>query len=151
MNYKNILKQCAAAEVGDAVINAIDRLFEADLTLLQNNAAERAVASMFARHIQVGFPGFHVDVEYNRMGDAPKTLTWSDQPENVFPDIIVHSRMTTTNILVIELKKESNRESKERDILKLHAYRAELGYQHALFIRFGVGENAGSIAECEWV
>jgi hypothetical protein len=41
--------------------------------------------------------------------------------------------------------------SKDDDIRKLRAYRRELGYLHALFVRFGVREQAGTICECEWV
>jgi hypothetical protein len=63
----------------------------------------------------------------------------------------VHLRETETNLLAIELKKESNPEKKGKDILKLRAYRRELGYIHGLFLRLGVGENAGSVSECEWV
>lgn len=76
---------------------------------------------------------------------------WGKKPDDVFPDIIVHLRETKTNILAIELKKDSNPQTKEKDILKLRAYRLELGYKHGLFLRLGVGENAGSVSECEWV
>lgn len=85
------------------------------------------------------------------MGDAPKKVAWSEKPDEVYPDIIVHVRMTDTNILAIELKKDSNPEKKDRDILKLKAYRRELGYTHALFVRLGVGKDSGTISECEWV
>ncbi len=68
----------------------------------------------------------------------------------MFPDIIVHRRFTNENILAIELKKDSNDEQ-GHDILKLRAYRNQLGYHHALFIRLGTGKNAGSASECEWV
>lgn len=85
------------------------------------------------------------------MGDAPKTVAWSDKPERVYPDIIVHRRRTTTNLLAIELKKTSNPESKEDDLLKLAAYRKDLGYLHALFLRLGVGKIAGTVPECQWV
>lgn len=30
-------------------------------------------------------------------------------------------------------------------------YKYELGYRHALFMRFGVGDQAGAMLECEWV
>lgn len=90
-------------------------------------------------------------VQQNRMGDAPKTVAWSDKPEQVYPDIIVHRRRTETNILVIELKKTSNPETKDKDLLKLAAYRRDLGYLHALFLRLGVGDTVGTVPECQWV
>jgi hypothetical protein len=53
--------------------------------------------------------------------------------------------------LAIELKKDVNTEDTWRDISKLRAYRRELEYRHALFIRFGTCEAAGMVTECEWV
>ena len=84
------------------------------------------------------------------MGDKPKTVTWSDKLNQVYPDIIVHRRRTDTNILAIELKKTSNPETKDKDLLKLVAYRRDLGCLHALFLRLGVGDAAGTVLECQW-
>jgi hypothetical protein len=36
-------------------------------------------------------------------------------------------------------------------ILVAGPYRNELGYQNALFMRMGTGEQAGTFSECEWV
>ena len=129
----------------------MDLLFQNDGNLLSVNASEQAIAARFAGYLQGHFPGYNVDVEYNRMGDAPKTVAWSDKPERVYPDIIVHRRRTNTNVLAIELKKTSNPEGKANDLLKLAAYRRELGYLHALFLRLGVGDIVGLVPECEWV
>ncbi|MDD5385425.1 MAG: hypothetical protein PHG89_11175 [Gallionella sp.] len=151
MNYEKVLADCEDTLVGTAVLNAINLLFERDTQLLAVNASERSIAAKLAQYLQPHFPNLHVDVEYNRMGDAPKKVTWSEKPDEVYPDIIVHIRTTNTNILAIELKKDSNPEKKERDILKLRAYRHELGYAHALFIRLGVGKDSGTVSECEWI
>lgn len=83
------------------------------------------------------------------MSDAPKRVLWNKNLDEVYPAIIVHLRQMKTNILAIELKKTSKPERKEKDIQKLQAYRCELGYGHALFIRFGVEEYAGTISECQ--
>ncbi|MGO4505261.1 hypothetical protein [Dyella sp. 2YAF14] len=151
MDYIKILSEYRASEVGTAVLHAVAELFEKDIQLLEANASEESAAAKIAQYLQPHFPDMHIDVEYNRMGDAPKKVAWSGKPEEVYPDIIVHLRQTATNILAIELKKDSNRETKGKDILKLQAYRRELGYQHALFIRLGVKAGAGCISECEWV
>lgn len=151
MTYQVTLEKYADPAVGKAVLSALDILFLKDRGLLTINVAERTIASRLTQHLQEYFPGYDVDVEYNRMGEAPKTIAWSDKSEQVYPDIIVHRRMTKENVLVIELKKDSNRETKENDVLKLRAYRRELGYLHALFLRLGVGESAGTVSECQWV
>ena len=151
MNPAEVLTKCDEPMVGAAVLKALNLLFEKDSQLLAINASERAIAAKLAQYLQPHFPNYHVDVEYNRMGEAPKKVAWSEKPDEVYPDIIVHVRMTDTNILAIELKKDSNTEKKDRDILKLKAYRRELGYAHALFVRLGVGKDSGTISECEWV
>ena len=151
MTYRDTITGCPDQHVGNAVVSALDLLFQNDGNLLSVNASEQAIAARFAGYLQGHFPGYDVDVEYNRMGDVPKTVAWSDKPERVYPDIIVHRRRTNTNVLAIELKKTSNPEGKANDLLKLAAYRRELGYLHALFLRLGVGDIVGSVPECEWV
>lgn len=151
MTYRDAIAACADQPVSKAVLDALDLLFQNDANLLAVNIAEQTITARLAGYLQKYFPGYDVDVEYNRMGDAPKTVAWSDKPERVYPDIIVHRRRTTTNILAIELKKTSNPESKEDDLLKLAAYRRDLGYSHALFLRLGVGNIAGTVPECQWV
>lgn len=151
MNHAEVLAKCNEPSVGVAVLDALNQLFENDGQLLSINASEQAIAAKLAQYLQPHFPKRHVDVEYNRMGDAPKMVAWSGKLEEVYPDIIVHTRTTDENILAIELKKDSNPEKKDRDILKLKAYRRELGYAHALFLRLSVGAGAGTVSECEWV
>ena len=151
MDFAQVLSECQEPKVGLAVLDALTKLFENDIQLLGLNVSEESAAAKIAQYLQPHFPGMHIDVEYNRMGDAPKKVAWSGKLEEVYPDIIVHSRDTETNILAVELKKDSNRESKDKDILKLLAYRGELGYKHALFMRLGVKAGAGDVSECEWV
>jgi hypothetical protein len=155
MDYQPVIAACEEKAVGDAVADALARLFANDLRNLQNDTHERTIAEMLAGYLRPHFEGFDVNVEYNRMGDAPKEVTWrvgpGAKPERVYPDIIVHRRFEPDNVLAIEMKKGSNAETKDDDVLKLRAYRSELGYRHALFIRLGVGKKAGSVSECEWV
>lgn len=151
MNHAEVLAKCDEPSVGTSVLDALNLLFQKDGQLLNINASEQAIAAKLAQYLQPHFPNHDVDVEYNRMGDAPKKVAWSEKPEEVYPDIIVHTRTTEKNILAIELKKDSNPEKKDRDILKLKAYRRELGYAHALFLRLCVGTGTGTVAECEWV
>lgn len=97
-----------------------------------------------------------VDCEYNRHGNDPKSFSTEAQYEvwrivhtaratslsenedgfyvfSIAPDIVVHQRRTdANNLLVVEVKRASNRESPEYDELKLklftHERRDERGY-----------------------
>jgi hypothetical protein len=151
MDYEPVLAACEDPAIGAAVADAIRRLFEEQIAYLRRDVKEETIAARLAAHLTPHFAGYDIDVEYNKMGDAPKQVAWNEKPEFVYPDIIVHRAGTTTNILVMELKKDSNPKSKDDDIRKLGAYRRELGYLHALFLRFGVRAGAGTISECEWV
>jgi hypothetical protein len=151
VNYAQVLSECIDPQVGAAVLDALTKLFERDVQLLSLNVSEQSIAAKIAQYLSSHFSTMNVDVEYNKMGDAPKKVAWSGELKEVYPDIIVHLRDTVTNILVIELKKDSNPEPKDKDVSKLLAYRKELGYKHALFMRLGVNTDAGTVSECEWV
>ncbi|MEW7988514.1 MAG: hypothetical protein AB2799_22205 [Candidatus Thiodiazotropha sp.] len=136
---------------------AIDRLLERDAVLLINDTAERAITARLACYIQDQFPDWDVDCEYNRDFDGIKRLKEICNPSkhrdgsSVYPDIIIHRRMSADNFVVIEIKKTTNTESDECDMKKLEAFRYELGYQHGLFIRFRVGVDEVGIENQEWV
>lgn len=86
--------------------------------------------------LQNEFPEFNVDVEYNRDGEPPKRLglppdcaNFNEEGEAlVVPDVIVHRRgHDGPNILVLELKKTTNREPRNCDRERVRALRAQLG------------------------
>jgi hypothetical protein len=127
--------------------NALRQLVENDRHLLENDLSERCIASRLAMYMQQVFPELAVDVEYNRQGDIPKKLGLPDECANfwdeegrafVVPDVIVHRRGPEgPNILILELKKTTNRESRACDHERILAFRAQLGY---IF---------GALIECE--
>lgn len=158
MFYRTTLAACTDKEVGAAVQLALDELFDKEHKLLVKDAHERTIAAKFAEYLRPHFPDYDVNVEYDKMGDAPKRLRWradgDPDPDLVYPDVIVHRVGQPDNLLVVEMKKDSSGKSKENDILKLQAFREDpqFRYQHALFMRFGVGEKgAGTVSECQWV
>jgi len=159
MDFASILGQYEDSYVGNAVLGAISKLFDRDMDLLQMGIKEETIASHLAHYLDPYFPDLHVDVEYSLMGEAPKMVTYDKNPQKVFPDIIVHMRNNKAagipdkqaNVLAIELKKDTNGEATDRDVAKLRAYRRELGYRHALFMRFGTGAAAGTICQCKWI
>lgn len=143
----------AEAEVQAKVKLAVARLLDDDRYLFQNNVNERSISHHLACYLQERFSGWHVDVEYNRNHDDPKRLTLppptmvasnDTEATTVFPDLIVHRRDTDHNLLVIEIKK--NRESDAVDMQKLRAFKAQLHYRFALFLRFRVGNEEPGVA-----
>lgn len=116
---------------------------ERDGGLLVARAHERTVTHRVAVYLESHFPGWHIDCEYNRRGFGTDSKE-DNEGERVFPDIIVHHRGTSENLLVIEAKPEwrgepqliSDREKLQR-IIRAH------GYEHAYLLRYWEGERPG--------
>lgn len=113
-----------------------------DSILLEVGVNERSIAHKFAEYLQAEFPDWNVDCEYNRNESLVKTLEGihrcKDQrrTDRIYPDIIVHIRNTNENLLVVELKVDSDDNC---DIEKLKLFTAPNGgyqYFHGLFLRF---------------
>ena len=82
-------------------------------------------------YLQLSFPGWNVDCEYNRDGVEPKRLRHLElypdsedvEAKTVFPDVIVHRRGTQQNHLVLKFKKSTSRVDRRIDLLKLQGYK----------------------------
>ncbi|WP_085866193.1 hypothetical protein, partial [Klebsiella pneumoniae] len=93
------LNQC---EPGEPVSHALSELLFNDHDLLSIDANERSITFRFAMYLQLSFPGWNVDCEYNRDGVEPKRLRHLElypdsedvEAKTVFPDVIVHRRGT---------------------------------------------------------
>jgi len=164
-------------ELKSAVDKALDSFIKADCELLWLDASERAISHKLAEHLQRKFKGWHVDCEYNRDRDQPKTIEASKRkwkqlvqagvaPETIkyedlitddlptaFPDIIVHRRNTPMNLLVIEIKKSGGPDI-GWDEHKLKACIRGLRYQAGLFLVFNTEVESKNredlIDECRW-
>jgi len=155
---KAILEGAPNGGVAAAVSAAVAVLFDRDAFLFQVDANERSITHRLAVHLAPRFPDWHVDCEYNRDGFDPKMLYWAgdgDDPSEtdgsrVYPDIIVHHRGKPENLLVIEVKKSTSNRSDEADLTKLQALRQQLGYQYALFLRFGCGAVTPTLEKVVW-
>jgi hypothetical protein len=103
--------------------------------------------------------GLDVDCEYNRDRHETKRLRFrgpcarSSETDGspVYPDIIVHRRGTDPNILAIEIKKSTSFVSDDCDIEKLSAFRDELGYVAALFLRLQCGAEKPAVSISRWI
>lgn len=131
--------------------NAVEQLYEKDAYLLQSDHElhEQTVSHRLAVYLEKNLRkssifrknNYSVDCEYNKNGNNLKivacynchngdcTVKDNNSFENikdVRPDIIVHKRGKNfpTNLLIVELKKETNRNTneKDRDKMKLSAF-----------------------------
>ena len=108
--------------------------------LLERNAGEPAIATALVRYLAAVFPHHDVDPQYNRHGRDRKSLNLppvcrGGGRRKVIPDIVIHRRDTDdSNLLVIEIKKETNPESRACDRAKLRAMREQLGYQAGVLL-----------------
>lgn len=139
------------------VVNALNKLRDKDFFLLKTNANERTISHKFAEYLQEEFSEWIVDCEYNRHGEEIKRIdlpsdkiTWDDtEAKTVFPDIVVHKRNTDNeNLLIIEIKKSSNKINHQFDKKKIEAFTKEpYNYKIGLFIEIDVNDQNDSL---EW-
>jgi len=148
-----------ASEIKIRVLKALEELFDLDCYLLQNDLNECSINHKLACHLQNQFQEWHVDCEYNKDGDKVKSLEfpnsnveWNDtNAKSVYPDIIVHRRGNNgPNLLVIEIKKSSNKSKRDHDYNKLEGYVQFLSYYCALFLEIGTKENVGK-RSFDWI
>lgn len=127
-----------ASEVRNRLHAAMIELAEKEGHLFASNAAERSFAARLAMHLQALFPKHHVDADYNRVGALAKRVLLppeckgrrdSDGKSLASPDVIVHRRGADgQNLLVVEMKKNTNPDRGNCDRLRLSAFRGQLGY-----------------------
>ena len=138
---------------------ALNILGERDGDLLEIKINERTLCHRLAIYLEEIFIGYNVDCEYNRVGSHdPKRLIYGKvgkifkksgvkgqgiadiDARTVYPDIIVHKRREEENLLVIEVKKDTNKTDKSVDIDILKKYKQELKYEYAVFLLIKVKE-----------
>src|SRR5207249_10419476 len=102
------------------VNKAIKSCLSIESKLLDLAVNERSVTHKVAEYLQKEFTNYDVDCEYNKDGhDGKKILSGLDKCKKgpttndedgrtVYPDIIIHKRDSSTNLVVIESKKSTN-------------------------------------------
>jgi len=152
-------------EMEAKIHSAIDELFKRDKILLNIDVNERTITHRLAIYIEAEFSGWDVDCEYNRFFDKSKqivvtkkllsisgdgiTSVANENAKTVFPDIIIHRRNSSDNLVAIEVKKTTNPISDDEDLQKLQAYKEQIGYVYAVFIRFVTGATEIGIQRLE--
>jgi hypothetical protein len=148
-----------ANQVKGAVDLAVSRLLERDKYLLITDVNERSLTHKLAEYLQLEFAEWNVDCEYNRNHETakvlhfvgPETRTDDTNARTVFPDVIIHQRGTDNNLLVIEVKKSTNRDRDDQDLAKLQAFRGELGYRYAVFLKFEAAVDEPRLVRSDWL
>ncbi|RJX37084.1 hypothetical protein D3P09_24545 [Paenibacillus pinisoli] len=140
--------------------SAVDRLFYFDKELFIHNSSERSITHRLAIYLGQMFYKWDIDVEYNRVGNDPKTIDRINQSlreeitdlddvysgrMTVYPDIIVHKRGEPKNHLVIEVKKvnSTNHVQDQYDLKKLRNYILDpaLRYKYGAFVKLGLNNQ----------
>lgn len=150
-------------EVKRRINTAVNKLLERDLPLLELDANERSVSHKLAEYLQQEFEDWDVDCEYNRDGHGPKRVhidndtvpilvpTDDEKGTTVFPDIIVHRRATSQNLLCVEMKKAgASTTALKRDRRKLEAYCTQLDYRFSLLVVVEAGRDRPGISAIEF-
>ena len=130
------------------LMNAVAVLFERDSLLLEYAVGERAVAAKLGCYLASLFPDHDVDVEYNRHGLDAKELDLPPECHGggeklIVPDVIVHRRgHDNDNLLVIEVKKDTNQESRACDRAKILGMRRYFRYKFGVLLEIPAGPGA---------
>lgn len=124
---------------------ALDLFYEKDKYLIEKNVHERSIAHKFAEYLQLLFPDYNLDCEYDKHGEYTKELEDikecdEDKKTNrILPDILIHKRgHDRNNLVVFEIKSKS--EATACDIKKLELLTKESGqfrYRLGVFVLFG--------------
>lgn len=127
---------------------ACDLVISRDSALFEINISERALTHRLWVYLEQLLPeeyknNYFIDCEYNRDGFAEKAIRYEDKDEDssVYPDIIIHQRCSTGNLLIIEAKKDAIKTDFKNDKKKLKQYCKEYHYQYAFFINFSTSER----------
>lgn len=160
-------------KIKEIISDCLLELYRNDSALIINDVSERAITHKLAEYIQKRIPAYHVDCEYNRnfeLGpqkpkkiklleiaaqEESEALRKSGDPKKVksikevstYPDIIVHTRLTNrNNLLIIEVKKDNSQVSFEFDQKKLNAFTGKdtekrYLFKFGLFIEIPIGKK----------
>jgi len=162
--------------INQIVVEALQNVLKNDPYLLEHDINEPTISHRLAVYLEGRFPGFNVDCEYNGNVDADSGRKYihilkdiakqlgilREGEENqevldrcVFPDIIVHKRGyngSDNNLLIIEIKKSSNKNNGAWDNEKLSRFTSSehgnrFNYKYGLFVRFIVGAEPNFSAQ----
>ena len=105
-------------ELISIINNALKRLYKEDEGLIKKDLCERCLVHRLAFYLQVSFPTYFVDCEFNKSfyEDTVHKKILSNINGN-YVDIIVQRRSNNygENLLCLEIKKSSNKRDRDKD------------------------------------
>ena len=117
-------------ELIDIFEKAKNEFLEKEKTIIKNDTNERTLTQRLAFYLElqlrknIKYENYSVDCEYNRKKEDIKRLKFGENTDKkeIYPDIIVHQRKIKNNLIAIEMKKTTSRNTdKIKDIEKLEA------------------------------
>ena len=135
-------------ELEPLIQQALDTVLARDSFLFQVESSEWSVAHRLAVYLEQLFPGWDIDCEYNRQGDAIDIKRFARE-RKVRPDIIIHHRGKLElkhNLLVIEVKKDDS----QPDYTKVSEYTAGLRGERRFQYMFGIALDLSATNPMTW-
>ena len=143
---KNKNKEKLSKELIDIFERAKNEFLEKEKDIIKNDTNERTLTQRLAFYLEIQlrknikYENYSVDYEYNRKEEDIKRLKFGKNTDKkeIYPDIIVHQRKIKNNLIAIEMKKTTSRNTdKIKDIEKLKALTDEKNcYSYILGIYF---------------
>lgn len=140
-------------EMRKVVNDALSDFAKRDMVLLDLGVQEETISHRLAIYIEQRLPEWEVDCEYNRDLMCPKK-----NPKGsgcIRPDIVVHKRNSSRNLLVVEIKKTTHMEKtiesarlRVREFTELWTHHPR--YCHGVVMVFPVRTNEPKDVLCYW-
>jgi hypothetical protein len=139
---------------------SLDKLYNEHQELFDDDVNEVTINSYFAGYLRFQFPEHRIDTEYNRqhnlytgITETKKTITPEGNINQIKPDIIIwKNTLENPNLVVIECKKEWNKDKigRDKDLIVLggmtmnHEQAEKVGHQDPIFsYKYGIYVNYG--------
>ena len=123
-------KKKLTEELIDIFEKAKNEFLEKEKAIIKNDTNERTLTQRLAFYLElqlrknIKYENYSVDCEYNRKEEDIKRLKFGKNTDKkeIYPDIIVYQRKIKNNLIAIEMKKTTSRDTdKIKDIEKLEA------------------------------
>jgi hypothetical protein len=126
-----------------------------DKDLAYADPAERAIVARLARLLDGKYRGWSIDLEWSRREDVIKRLRYGLADDEliskdaIVPDLIVHRVGKKENLLVVEVKKVTNKDF-DGDIWKLKGLTEQAGdYAYSVGLHLVIDVKAGVAPRCD--
>lgn len=150
-------KKKLTEELIDIFEKAKNEFLEKEKTIIKNDTNERTLTQRLAFYLElqlrknIKYENYSVDCEYNRKEEDIKRLKFGKNTDKkeIYPDIIVHQRKIKNNLIAIEMKKTTSRNTdKIKDIEKLEALtdrKNDYHYTLGIYFELDITDNNNNI------